>query len=152
MREIKFRGKTTYDNRWVYGSYFYTDDNKNNPFGTTPIKEKHCILFYERGDWNMGGWNWEEVDRNTVSQFTNLYDKNGKEIYEGDILVFDESYGESKILSNYTLEVRYVRGIFAFLWDGNLYDECTINSPTREWAVVVGNIYDNPELIKTDDE
>lgn len=148
MREIKFRGKTIYDNRWVYGSYFYTDDNKNDPFRRGPFKEKHCILYYESGDWNLGGWNWEEVDRNTVSQFTGLYDKNGDEIYEGDVLVFDESYGDFKD----ALEVRYVRGVFAYLWNGNLDDECTINSPTREWAVVVGNIYDNSELIKLNNE
>ena len=49
---------------------------------------------------------------------------------------------------NDVLEVRFVRGVFAFLWNGNLDNECPINAPTHEWAHVIGNIHDNPELIK----
>ena len=50
--------------------------------------------------------------------------------------------------NNDYLEVRFVRGVFAFLWNGDLDDECTTGSPTHEWATVVGNIHDNPDLIK----
>ena len=136
MRTIKFRGKTKKQRqrwelekvepvKWVYGNL------------QVPSKE------------GVGYYMWDdglqiEVDPETIGQFTSLYDKNGDEIYEGDVLVFDDSYGEFRD----ALEVRFVRGVFAFLWNGNLDDECTINSPTHEWAHVIGNIHDNPELVK----
>ena len=145
MREIKFRAKNLVDNQWHYGSYVYTNDNKNNPFSSGPFKEKHYIIEYFPGDWNLGGWESIEVNPYTLGQFTSLKDKNGKDIYEGDILSFGwDLESESKDL----LEVRFVRGVFAFLWNGNLDDECPVNAPTHEWATVVGNIHDNPDLIE----
>lgn len=145
MREIKFRAKNLVDNQWHYGSYVYTNDDKNNPFSSTPFKEKHHIIEYFPGDWNLGGWEAIEIDPDTLGQFTSLKDKNGKDIYEGDILSFGwDLESESKDL----LEVRFVRGVFAFLWNGNLDDECPVNAPTHEWATVVGNIHDNPDLIE----
>lgn len=80
------------------------------------------------------------VDPDTVGQFSTLKDKNGREIFAGDILAVRGV--EEK------LEVRLVRGVFAFLWNGNLDDEFPTGSPTHEWAEVVGNIHDNPELMK----
>lgn len=145
MREIKFRAKNLVDNQWHYGSYVYTDDNKNNPFASGSFKEKHHIIEYFPGDWNLGGWEAIEIDPNTLGQFTSLKDKNGKGIYEGDILSFGWDL-ESE--SNDLLEVRFVRGVFAFLWNGNLDDECPVNAPTHEWATVIGNIHDNPDLIE----
>ena len=72
-----------------------------------------------------------------------IFDAGGtKDIYEGDIL--EVNYADE---DNY-LEVRFVRGVFAFLWNGDLDDEFPCNAPTHEWAKVIGNIYDDPELIK----
>ena len=138
MRIIKFRGKTkdkgpkwSYVDpiRWVYGNL------------QCPSVDGVGYFMWDRIDGTLFQ---VEVESETIGQFTGLYDKDGKEIYEGDILAFDESYGDFK---DY-LEVRFVRGVFAFLWNGNLDDECPINSPTHEWARVVGNIHDNAELLK----
>lgn len=129
MRIIKFRGKSTeHRDKWLYGNLM--------------VPQKEDVPYYM---WhNIDGALFQvEVWKNTIGQFTGLYDKNGNEIYEGDILAFDDSYGDFKDL----IEVRFVRGMFAFLWNGDLDDECPINSPTHEWAKVRGNIHDNPELI-----
>ena len=147
MREIKFRAKGLIDDIWHYGSYVYTDDNKNNPFASEPVKEKHHIIQYYPGDWNLGGWEAIEINPNTLGQFTSLKDKNGKEIYEGDIIAFSWRSSDGVDITD-LLEVRFIRGVFAFLWDGDIDHEANIVSPTHEWANVIGNIHDNPDLIK----
>jgi uncharacterized phage protein (TIGR01671 family) len=120
MRTIKFRAQDIASNKWLYGDVRHHKDD---------------ICIFEQG-----GTNGEQVKRETVGQFTTLRDKNGKEIYEGDIL----KAGENKTL----IEVRFIRGVFAFLWNGDLDDEFSCSAPTHEWARVVGNIHDNPELIR----
>lgn len=132
-REIKFRAKVKMPERliarkhevpegqWVYGEPHTID---------CPIPHIHTA--------DVGK---QPIDKETICQFTSLYDRNKKEIYEGDLLKLqDDDTG--------LIEVRFVRGVFAFLWQGDLDDELPINAPTQEWATVVGNIHDNPELME----
>ena len=153
MRDIKFRGKTKIDNKWVIGSYFYTNDNKNDPFRRGPFKEKHQILFYSSGDWNLGGWDFVEVDKETVGQFTGLKDKNSKEIYEGDIV----TWSENGITSN-PLVVEFKHGAFGYTYN---YEFVSFSGnsnfmfnqfDTDVRFEVIGNIHDNPELNKRFDD
>ena len=106
--------------------------------GTDPADGEIEIMYWD----NESGWMQERIDPATIGQLTSLRDINGKDIYEGDILEVNYADEESY------LEVRFVRGVFAFLWNGDLDDEFPCNAPTHEWARVVGNIYDNPELIR----
>lgn len=137
MREIKFRARRTDKDEFAFGDLLTGMGYKKGKFFILPH-----LSYYPSDCKSVDGY---EVIPETIGQFTGLYDKNGKEIYEGDILAFNNSYVDF----NDIIEVRFVRGVFAFLWNGNLEDECPINAPTREWANVIGNIYDNPELIKT---
>lgn len=143
MRTIRFRAKPCYkggkQSPWVYGTFQYIAQRRVRQ-GTTdngtlePRNDKgHIVDLYGTET---------EVLCDTVGQFTGLRDINGKDIYEGDIL--DVSYADE---DSY-LEVRFVRGVFAFLWNGDLDDEFPCNAPTHEWAEVIGNIHDNPEMIK----
>ena len=127
MRTIKFRGQKTTNGVWVYGSLVYSN-------------EIEAAIYFQTGSGSVKSMEWVYVRPETVGQFTGLYDKNKKEIYEGDILKVS-GLGEK-------IEVRFVRGVFAFLWNGDLDDEAPINAPTQEWAEVIGNIHDNPNLIK----
>ena len=122
MRQIKFRAQDIASNKWLYGDLRH---------------HKNDVCIFEQG-----GTKGEQVKRDTVGQFTGLRDINGKDIYEGDIL--DVNYADEESY----LEVRFVRGVFAFLWNGDLDDEFPCNAPTHEWAKVIGNIYDDPKLLK----
>ena len=122
MRTIKFRGESILTDEWLYGDLVHSADNKR--FG---------ILVNDKGSYDEC-----EVAPETVGQFTGLYDCDGKEIYEGDILDFN----------GLTVEVRFVRGVFAFLANGNLDEELCGDCRTDLFAKVIGNIHDNPELLK----
>lgn len=128
MITIKFRGKDIETGEWIYGDLIQR-------MGYYP-----AILTTYPTDEGKVGYAERAVKEDTVGQFSTLRDKNGKEIYAGDII----RAGEEKTL----LEVRFVRGVFAFLWNGDLDDEFPCNAPTQEWAEVVGNIHDNPKMIK----
>lgn len=140
-REIKFRAKvkhhnpiTNPENGWVEG--YYLQDLTQG--------EMRSYIFNCPCYW--------EVLPETVGQFTGLLDKNGKEIYEGDIILtpfLDPIFGD---MVNGELcvkrEVLFNKGSFVVKKDiGYVYLECFTKDNN---AKVIGNIHDNPELLKTE--
>jgi len=112
MREIKFRGKDRMEGEWRYGSFI---ENCQSDFDSYIQDEAgtHC-----------------EIDRNTVGEYTGLKDKNGVEIYEGDILLVSDRW-------NGVVEYncgRYMVGEETEL--GKAY--------TYSGVEVIGNIYNAP--------
>lgn len=126
MRTIKYRGYNRKNKQWLYGFYLQN-------------RGAHFVC----PDEFATGKTWEdyEVDPDTVGQFTGLLDKNGKEIYEGDIVqcgdfVYQVVY-EGKRYASFGL--RRSKDLFMhYFGEAMEASECT----------VIGNIHDNPELLK----
>lgn len=124
MREIKFRGKRTHNGEWLYGFYGesyvnISDDTKNSYIIETKRRPKAY-----------------DIHKNTLGQFTGTADKNMHDIYEGDIL--------SNGTSNYRIEFR--NGAFRLVRHNmSCY---TISDVDMLDFEIIGNIHDNPELLK----
>lgn len=128
MRTIKFRGKSKENGEWLYGDLEYNRQ-----------KDIARIHTYNKDGMYEGQ---EIIDADTIGQFTGLYDCHGKEIYEGDILDFN----------GIIVEVRFVRGVFAFLADGNLDEDLCGDCRTDLFAKVIGNIYENSDTLKKEED
>ena len=130
MRTIKFRGKpiqvTLPNGEYLCGDFVYGSLLKH--------ANGVCSILVP----TESGFDNYLVDPETVGQFTLLYDYDGKEIYEGDVLGFN----------GLTVEVRFVRGVFAFLVDGDFDNELCGDCRTDLFAKVIGNIHENPTLLK----
>ena len=122
-REIRFRGKTQ-QGEWLYGDLQQRND------GTVQIAvNNEC--------WNDDGMQSSdylkilEVNPNTVGQFTGLYDKYDKQIYEGDI-------------------VSNIKGdVFIVEYRGAEFNISYLSLVSKNSVKVIGNIHDNPELLKS---
>lgn len=123
MRQVLFRAKTLNEGKWVYGM----------TIGHGTIDRKKHNLYME-----VAPDKWKGIDPETVGQFTGLLDKNGKEIYEGDILGCPED--------NYFLNkaVIFTEGCFMVKDEYTTTPMCAIDA---QYRTVIGNIHDNPELI-----
>ena len=125
MREILFRGKRKDCNSWETGYYSEYDFSGGR---------KHFINGFEY-----------EVYPETVGQFTGLTDKNGKKIFEGDILKF--SYTGKNHGVEGTEAVVFKNGKFGVEW-GWHKEMVALDGFANTTIEVIGNIHDNPELVE----
>ena len=130
MRTIKFRGKCAYSGKWCYGSLVFYEGEED--------AEIHGIDIYREGD---ELWQKTYVYPSTVGQFTGFCDADGKEIYEGDLVK----------TCGVVCEVRYNCAIGAFVLaksDSRQLRQAMGKTLGLYNCTIVGNIYDNPELLK----
>lgn len=142
MREILFRGKRIDNGEWVEG-YFCRKYFPELPHDRCVIQYKTEYTKEWRPDYMVA-----EVIPETVGQWTGLTDKNGKKIFEGDIVKHfdnsDENYDIGEIYYDTKLLMwrRTTQGSFhkTLINSYKLGSDCIYE--------VIGNIYDNPELLK----
>jgi uncharacterized phage protein (TIGR01671 family) len=152
MREIKFRGKRVDNGEWVYGSFCLTTHYAGKPIQKPVIiaQSELCNCCLWKPDSEDKPVKAYEVDPNTVGQYTGLKDKNGKEIYESDIVTANW-YDYEEPSHTLTGEVIYAEGWLAFaIWDEQNKTMSEINgNGYYSWDIeVIGNIHDNPDLLE----
>lgn len=122
-REIKFRGKNE-SNQFIFGDLIQYEN------GDTAIFEKKITRYgYEATQIS----NRTKVDKETIGQFTGLHDKNGKDVYENDLV----------LVNGQIYEVVYVKGMFAIGIKG-----CGYVPLKNVIFEIIGNIYDNKDLLE----
>lgn len=119
-REIKFRAKNKIG--WIYGYLSYAN-----------ILNKKVMCIYDgNGDCI--------VDIDTIGQFTGLHDKNGNEIYEGDIIQLQCKENKYNCLVDWNINLG--------AWCISIDNKCLGEWLREDSFIVIGNIFDNPELLE----
>ena len=142
MRQIKFRGWNEKNKRWLYGTYLV---NRGFPY---IVEDGIQSPFAEPADFMVG--------EDTIGQFTGLQDKNGTDIYEGDIIRYEEH--EGYYLESFYAKVVFEEGAFGYNCHlrGNIFMS-SVFSPFCEhdclredflsYVEVVGNVYEDKYLL-----
>ena len=138
-----FKAKRLDNGEWVQGNLVLSED----------VYEAYKAIIIPKNNSNMSTGNsagdldfenWHKVDRDTVCQCTGLRDKNGKLIWENDIMVahLDEDYPEDE---TYIKIIWHGNGFYVMERGGK--DITLISKSDQEYFEVCGNIFDNPELL-----
>ena len=131
MQEILFRGKRMVNDEWIEGFYAKSGDS-------------HFILI--DNSFAVGYVRMKEVVPESVGQFTGLTDKNGKKIFEGDIVA--DAYGWKGLVEFFTEDIGSC-GCCVPKFDGSGFKAKHKNHDSgvdMRSCTIVGNIYDNPEM------
>ena len=151
QRKIKFRGKEINTGKWVYGFYLEQDT-----YSLGSKKTKIDLLIKNAGVivQNSKCTSGTIIDKKTLGQYTGLKDKNGKEIYEGDIVKIHKHNFDYGFKKDEIGQIKFIDGAFGFYREESkneyYFNDLATESGYREleYYEVIGNIYDNPELLE----
>lgn len=145
MREILFKAKRIDNGEWIEGSLIDLDIDSGYCYIVPPYKKASIlpIIFLITDRMKL-------VDPETLCQFTGLCDKNGKKIWENDICDRKEKYPEVVKMTNgdWTLDYSYALGRDY----GNSYCNLGFYVNERKCVEVIGNIFDNKELLQEESD
>lgn len=145
MRKILFRGKRIDNGEWVYGFYANIPEHHIDK-----LSGKDCIVSINNGLLM-------EVIPETVGEYTGLKDKNGKKIFEGDIVKLTDKSFDYKWKA--VVEFGNPNGNYSWGWQLSPLGKVDINTDILCWVEmeetgafceIIGNIHDNPELLQED--
>ena len=145
MREILFKAKRIDNDEWVEG--YYCKWLRGERIITYSEKETDCII-----TWMSNGGMSRYVDPETICRFTGLYDKNGKKIWENDIVNHNGEYAPVKF-GRYCSCFDYGNYNFGFYVD--FPEETFYRKELGYWcrkAETAGNVFDNPELLQEESD
>ena len=142
MREILFRGKRRIDGEWIAGSLCTTIPSDDEYYTISYFDED---IYYTE----------EDVIPETVGQFTGLTDKNGKKIFEGDIVKITDTIVDFETIAY--IEFGNPNGLYNWGWQLVPLQKKPFAVEILHWVEmeetgafieVIGNLHDNPELLK----
>lgn len=138
MREILFRGKDDESGKFVYGYYGLERD----------MRYEGDFLLKPAITWEENGVMMHSfVIPETVGQYTGLTDKNGTKIFEGDIVKHSQQYLSGTVIS--VGVVKFYKSYCGWLISDSTNGRANMFLVNQHTSVeVIGNIYDNPELLK----
>jgi uncharacterized phage protein (TIGR01671 family) len=151
-REIKFRGISVGSKAWIYGGYHL---HKEIMLGVSTKEQydnniKSLIVLDGMSDWGLSvPINCYEVIKESIGQFTGLKDSNGIDIYEGDIVKYHDFYeGDYKEKGGIGFVQWDEEHHYIAQWsDDERYICSTWDLAKNYGGEVIGNIYENPELL-----
>lgn len=146
-REILFRGKRVDNGEWIYGAYLHV------PEIPTIQNEIICFEYLREGNYGVGDCRISVIPE-TVGQFTGLLDKNGKKIFENDVVMFldDDILTGNEIKASgivYFDDSEFTISQIDGVKESYCNSFCGPDGREFSWneLEIIGNVFNNPELV-----